>query len=69
LKKIPINGKIRKTNAGNVFTPTKVIYRFSAIPIKMPILCFTGIGKKSTIHIKTQKNMNRQSNLEKTKQR
>jgi len=43
----------------------KEIHRLSAIPIKLPMLFFTELEKKITIHMETQKTPNSQSNLEK----
>ena len=55
---------IRRVNIFKITKPTKEIYRFSAIPINMPLAFFAEL-KQVIIKFVTQKTMNSQNNLEK----
>ena len=66
-KDIP-RSQIERINIVKMTILSKEIYRFSAIPNKLPMASFAGVElKKLKIFMKTQKMPNSQSKLEKEK--
>ena len=57
---------VERINIEKMTTVPNAVYRFSVIPIKLPMAFFTELEQKNfTIHMETQKTPNSQSSLEK----
>ena len=60
---------IQRTNIVKMTILHKAIYRFNAIPIKLPIAFFTELEPNFIIYVETQKTLNSQSYLERPKKK
>ena len=57
---------VRRINIMKMTILSNAIYRFSSIPMKLPMAFYTELEQKNfIIHMETQKTLNSQSSLEK----